>query len=312
MKKRIIIVSLLGIFTSLVYAKTIAIGTNPQGSLAYATGSAIAKVIIEKNNLQMRVVPQGGPSVTVPLVNSGELQFSVTNAVAAVLADKGEVIFKKPNPNLRVVGILFPFGVGFIVPNKSDIQNIQDLKGKRLPSVFVKQKIVLITMDAVLHAAGISKNEVRNFPVPDGIRAIEDLETGKLDTAFFALSSARTRQANAIISGGIRILPIEKSLEKKINEKTPGVWIRNIKPSPPFPGVKKEQGALFMTFALMASTHTPDDIVYKVVKTIYNNKKALASSFAPFNGFNEKAMNENLGLKLHPAAIKFYKEVGLY
>lgn len=71
------LVALNGVLISTAPAQTLSLGTNPQGSLAYATGSAISKVGIEKANLRIRVPPQGGPSNTVPLVNSGELDFSI-------------------------------------------------------------------------------------------------------------------------------------------------------------------------------------------------------------------------------------------
>ena len=41
-------------------AQVIGLGTNPQGTLYYTMGVALAKVIAEKANLQMRVQPIGG------------------------------------------------------------------------------------------------------------------------------------------------------------------------------------------------------------------------------------------------------------
>jgi uncharacterized protein len=56
-------------------AQTLSIGSNPQGSLAYSTAAGIAKVATEATDLKVRVIPQGGPVVTLPLVNSGEMDF---------------------------------------------------------------------------------------------------------------------------------------------------------------------------------------------------------------------------------------------
>ena len=41
-------------------AQTVSIGTNPQGSLAYATGAGVAKVAIEDAGVKMRVVRRAG------------------------------------------------------------------------------------------------------------------------------------------------------------------------------------------------------------------------------------------------------------
>ena len=46
-----------GLAAAAASAQTISIGTNPQGSLAYATGAGIARVAIEEAGVKMRVVP---------------------------------------------------------------------------------------------------------------------------------------------------------------------------------------------------------------------------------------------------------------
>ena len=60
-------------------AQTYSIGSNPQGSLAYSTAAGISKLANEVLGFKARVVPQGGPVVTLPLVNNGELDFSISS-----------------------------------------------------------------------------------------------------------------------------------------------------------------------------------------------------------------------------------------
>ena len=75
--------------TSGAIAQTFSVGSNPQGSLAYSTAAAISKVVNEVAGIKARVVPQGGPVVTLPLLNNGELDFSISISMLAVLANKG-------------------------------------------------------------------------------------------------------------------------------------------------------------------------------------------------------------------------------
>lgn len=81
---------------SAVVAQTYSVGSNPQGSLAYAAGSVVSKVGIDHANLQMRVVPQGGPNVVVPLVNAGELEFSTPMARSAPRPLRGAAALSAP------------------------------------------------------------------------------------------------------------------------------------------------------------------------------------------------------------------------
>ncbi len=294
-------------------AQTYSIGTNPQGSLAYATGAAVSKVVIEAAGLKMRVAPQGGPVVTIPLVNNGELAFSIANAGAASFAQDGKDTFKgRPQNNLRVVAALLPLYSGFFTRKDSGIKTIADLKGKRIPTGFLKQKIVEYTVSASLATAGMTLKDVVGVPVPNGVRGVQDFSEGKTDAGFFSITSGAVKQAAASV-GGIRVLSLPKSpeAEKAMKEVVPAGTIATVKPGPRFTGVEGPTNVMLLPFLLMASEKTSDDVVYKVTKAIYENKAKLAAALGAFRGFDPKAMNPDLGLKVHPGAEKFYKEVGI-
>ena len=137
-------------------AQTVSIGTNPQGSLAYATGAGVAKVAIEDAGVKMRVVPQGGPVVTLPLLNDGELDFTISVSVVTAFAKSGGAMFKgRKQENVRVVASLFPLVVGWYVRDDSPIKTLGDLRGKRVPSRYTKQKIAGLFARALLATAGV-------------------------------------------------------------------------------------------------------------------------------------------------------------
>lgn len=294
-------------------AQTVSIGTNPQGSLAYATGAGVAKVAIENGGVKMRVVPQGGPVVTLPLLNKGRLDFTISVSVVTAFAEKGAAMFKgKKQENVRVVASLFPLIIGWYVQKDSPIKTLADIKGKRVPSKYTKQRIAGMFAQAMLATAGLKPSDVKEFPVPNGVRGVEAFMAGKVDAVNFSLSSGKTRQAHAAM-GGIRVLSAEKSprTQKILQSITPGAVIDTIQPSPRFPGVDKPTNTLVAPFIVNASTKTPDETVYQVVKALYGNKKKLITSHKAFGGFDPKKINRDLGLPYHPGAEKFFKEQGL-
>ena len=62
---------------------------------------------------------------------------------------------------------------------------------------------------------------------------------------------------------------------------------------------------------LFASTKTPDDVVYKMVKGLHDNAKEMGQVFPPLRLFKPNAMAQTIpGVEYHPGAIKFYKEIG--
>ena len=54
-----------------VFAKSVSIGTLPQGSLAYGIASSVAKVISDNSDLVTRAVGIGGSNIFIPQVNQG-------------------------------------------------------------------------------------------------------------------------------------------------------------------------------------------------------------------------------------------------
>ena len=294
-------------------AQTVSIGTNPQGSLAYATGAGVAKVAIENAGVKMRVVPQGGPVVTLPLLNDGELDFTISVSVVTAFAKSGGAMFKgRKQENVRIVASLFPLVVGWYVRDDSPIKTIADLKGKRVPSRYTKQKIAGLFARALLATGGVTEKDVTGVPVPNGVRGVQDFMEGKVDAANFSLSSGKTRQAHAAV-GGIRVLSAEMNdrTQAILRMIAPGAVLGTIQPSPVYPGVKGPTNVLIAPFIVNASTKTPAETVYKVVKALHANKKKLVTAHKSFGGFDPAKINRDLGLPYHPGAQKFFKEAGL-
>ena len=296
-----------------VHAQTVSIGTNPQGSLAYATGAGVAKTAIEAGGVNMRVVPQGGPVVTLPLANNGELDFTISNVAASSFAHLGKAMFNgRKQDKIRLVAVLFPLYSMFYVRNDSDIKTLGDLKGKRLPTRFTKQKIVGLNAQSVLATVGLSFKDVVGVPVPNGVRGVRDFMEGKNDAAYFSVTSGITRQAHAAV-GGIRVLSMDNTPEalKALRSVVPAASIATLQPAKLYPGVMGPTNVFAAAFVVNASTKTPDETVYKVVKALHDNKKKLIGSHGMFKQFDPAKMHVDLGVPYHPGALRYYKEMGM-
>lgn len=69
--------------------KTATLGTNPPGSVFYAIGAGLTKVAADGGGVQLTQQPYSGSSTFLPLLESGELEFGVNNAVDMGLAHRG-------------------------------------------------------------------------------------------------------------------------------------------------------------------------------------------------------------------------------
>ena len=61
--------------------RSVTVGSNPPGSVFYSLASGVSKVVSEAAPFQMQVQPYSGTSTFQPLLNSGELDSGIVNAV---------------------------------------------------------------------------------------------------------------------------------------------------------------------------------------------------------------------------------------
>src|SRR3990172_255963 len=90
--------------------RSVSLGTNPPGTIFYTGGSGLAKIVSQAAPFQMGIQPYTGTSTFLPLVNSGEMEFGVVNAVDMGLTYRGPAKFniggKNPfphSPHVRLV-----------------------------------------------------------------------------------------------------------------------------------------------------------------------------------------------------------------
>jgi len=292
----------------------LAIGTLPQGSLGFAIASALAKVATEKGGLDVRAIGEGGSSVYLPKVNSGELQFGTSNTFEASFATQGTGNFEgRPNANLRVAAMLVPFTVGLMVAKDSNIQQVTDLKGQPFPTGYAKMKLVGIMQDAIFSAVGMGEKDLQPVPVPNFVKGADLLAEGKVAGVLLAPGSGVVKKTHAKRPVRFITIPNTPEVEAAIAKVLPGSKLVEVKPSERLVSIASPVHLIGYQYALMTGADVPDDVVYKVVAAIHANKKELAAAHGIFNGFDPAQMAPKLeGASYHPGAIKLYREVGIW
>jgi uncharacterized protein len=297
-------------------AQTYTIGANPQGSMFYAAAAALAKVGVDKTNLQFRVAPYSGSSTYIPKVNSGELAFGMSNGAEYSFAYNGTELFKgHKNPNLRSVMFTFALTNGFAVRNDSGIKSAADLKGKKVPGVYSSGRIFAYLQDAWLAAAGMTPKDVTVVPASNFVVGIKAFMDGRTDAGYIPFNSGIGKQAMAKIPGGWHYLSTGTvpNADDKAEAALPTARTVKLKPGKNATGVKDDPTTLIaIDVAVFTNKDVPDDVVYKLVKTVYAGKPELAKALAAFGRFDPKHMVRKSAVPYHPGAIKAYKELGLW
>jgi len=302
-----------GYVASAVAQQPIAIATPPSGSIYNSTAAAIGKVLGDKAGLRMTVQALGGSSQYLPIVNAGEVPFGIANVYETSLAVTGQEYFKgRPTKDVRTVAALFPLRNTIFVRKDSKFKKLADLKGARGPVGFTNQKILTAVTNAALAPGGITLDDVKGVNVANIIANTNAFKEGRTDFFVFAMGAAPIREADAAV-GGVRALTVENTPASvaAMRKHVPVAFLHYNKPSKGNVGLLEPGWIVSYGVNLMASTKTPADVVYKVVKAIHDNAADIGKVFPPLRMLDPKAMAQEInGVQYHEGAAKYYKEIG--
>jgi TRAP transporter TAXI family solute receptor len=307
-------IAVLGQVPSVSAQQPIAIAVPPAGSIYNSTAAAIGKVLAEKAGIKLTLQALGGSSQFLPIVNAGEVPFGIANVYETSLGVTGEEYFKgRPIKNIRSVAILYPLRNTIFVKKDSKYKKLADLKGTRGPVGFTSQKVLTAVTNAALAPGGITLKDVQGVQVSNIIANANAFKEGRTDFFVFALGGAPVREADATV-GGVRALFVPKKTPEivaAIKKQVPVAYLRYEKPGKANFGLLEPGYLVSYGVNLFASTKTPDDVVYKVVKALHDHAAEFGKVFPPLRLFDKNDMAQVIaGVDYHPGAVKFYKEIG--
>ena len=294
--------------------KSVSLGTNPPGTAFYAIGSGLSKVVSDAGAVRMTVQPYSGSSTFLPLLDSGELEFGVVNAVDMALTYRGpnfKIGGRNPFPHAPQIRLIMngsPFMVSLLVRKDSPIKSVYDIKGKRMTGEYPAHLAVWYNMFGHLASAGLTWNDVKVVPVPAINEGLDALVQGRAEVSEFALNAAKVKEADVAV--GVRHLSIDCSAEgeKRLRAAVPGYYPRWVKKGEAT-AIVEDTCVIAYDVYLAIGKGVPDGIVESVLKSIWDNVDKLPAIHPIFKEWTrERAVTREATIPYHPAAIRFYRE----
>lgn len=287
--------------------------TPPQGSVWNTMASVISGQARESAGMRLVVQPFGGNAQMMQAVNDAQAEFSLNDVNDVITAIAGSGEYSSSMPNLRVVARVNPFPVGLYVKQSSGLTAVSDLKDRSVPSGWDAFPIARSHISAILAAGGLGWDDVRQVPVPELIRGSEDMASGRVDSAFFAVGGPKVAEIDASV-GGVRYLTVEANDETlaRIRDVRPAFYFSEVTPAPVRVGVPETM--MFVTWdnVLVAGAHVPDADVGKLLAVLFDDSDAIATAYPPLRALDlETAFKEYPGVEYHPGAVAFFQERGV-
>ncbi len=270
-------------------------------------------VVLNENipEIVSTVIP-GGSLVNARKIGEGELDLGLIYTTTALEAWHGNDPFEKEYTNIRAIGKYITSGYQYGVNADSDIYSIADLHDKRIAigvkgsgtELSFKQLLALydITYDSVRAAGG----KIEFLGYAEGQMALKDRA---VDVAIFDGLPPDPKIVEIEIAFPLRVISIEENILAQMADKY-GYGQMTI-PAGVYKGTP--EGATFMTVSNMLSARVdlPEDLIYKVTYSIYENLERLGEVYAKLKLMDLATSAEGIPTPLHPRAEKYWKEKGL-
>ena len=186
--------------------------------------------------MQSIVQPYTGSSTFMPLLDSGELDFGIVNAVEMNLGYQGpaklKISGKNPLPhvpNTRLIMRGSPLSVSLVVRKDSPIKTVHDIKGKRVTGEYPANIAIWYHVYTELANAGLTWDDVKIVPVPAVNDGVDALVQGRADVSNHAIGVAKIKEADAAV--GVRFLSLDCSAQgdARVRKAVPGYYLITLK-----------------------------------------------------------------------------------
>lgn len=306
----------LSVSAGAVGAQVVTVASGAQGSLAYNTGQAVAKVANEAG-ITARTQPLVG---YLPLIHSGEVDFGFSNGVEAEYAYDGTGNYDRAHSNIRLVGTMFPLTTSIMAPCDLGLETVAELKEKagdlRIASEYTSSTIIPFYISGGLANAGLTYDDFQQVPVASFVAGINALGDGLVDIALVSLNSGAGQQASVKLQGrgGLCYVSLDNSEAglAAFKEYLPAGNIVSLPQNDKVTGLENA-GANLMSipWVLLTNGDVSDDLAYQMTKAVAEGKEALKASFGAFARADAATMAPASSVPYHPGALKYFEEAGI-
>jgi TRAP transporter TAXI family solute receptor len=287
-------------------AQMIRLMTGPQGGSWYPLGGAI-QTIVEKQvpGTSVRVLPGAGISNVLGVENN-KAEMGFGNSVSTFDGVNGNDPFKSKTENVCHIGTLYFQYFHVVALADAGVKNLADAKGKILTTQQKGNTGEQMTRD-LLKVYGLDYAKLRKVNFGSYNDSVEQLRDGHAQV--FTLIT--TVPASAVMDLGsarkITVVPVPDDKLKALQKINKGYDKRTIKAGS-YPGQDKDVQTIGTWTHLMMRCSTPEDLVYKITKSLAENTDHLGNVVAAVKGLKTKDLAIDVGVPYHPGARKFYRE----
>ena len=201
-----------------------------------------------------------------------------------------------------------PFTV--VARDDSGIRTFDDLKGKRV-NVGNPGSGQRSTMEVVMQRKGWT---MADFALASELKSAEQaqaLADNKIDAIVFTVGHPSGSIQEATTTVDAHLVPVDGPEIDALVKEFP-YYSKAVIPGGMYRGSPDDVETFGVRATFVTSAKVPDDVVYQVVKAVFENFDDFKKLHPAFDNLRKEEMvTQALSAPLHPGAEKYYKEAGL-
>lgn len=299
--------------TATAQEKFITIGTGGQTGVYFVVGQSICRLVNRgsaDHGLKCTAPSTGGSIANINAIKAGDMDMGVAQSDWQFHAFNGSSQFEGAGYD-KLRAVFSVHGEPFTVVARADsgIANFDDLFGKRV-NVGNPGSGQRATMDVVLDAVGKSADD---FALASELKPAEQsaaLGDNKVDAIIYTVGHPNGSIQEATSTVDAKLVNVTgDAIDALVSERP--YYAKATIPGGLYKGNDDDTTTFGVKATFVTSADVDDDVVYTVVKAVFDNFdrfKGLHPAFA--NLSEEEMIADGLSAPLHPGAEKYYKERG--
>jgi len=310
------VVALMAVeFPAQAAEKIITIGTAGVTGVYYPAGGAICRLVNrarKETNLRCTVESTGGSINNLEAIRKHDLDLGVVQSDLLYHAYTGTEVFSDvgADKNLRVVFSLHAEPFTVVARKDAKIKTFDDLKGKRV-YMGAPGSGPRATMEELMERKGWNSKTFINVTDLKAGDQGQALCSGKIDALIYAGGHPNGAIQQITNQCATRLVDVSGPVINKLIAEQP-FYSHAVIPGGMYVGNPKDVKTFGVKAVLVAPASLDDDIVYQIVKAVFDNLDNFKTLHPVFATLDAEHMAQNAyAVPTHPGALKYYKEKGL-
>jgi TRAP transporter TAXI family solute receptor len=298
---------------SFAQEKFIPIGTGGQTGVYFVVGQSICRLVnrnTAETGIKCTAPSTGGSIANINAIMAGDMDMGVAQSDWQYHAYNGTSEFEG-NAFTDERAVFSVHGEPFTVIARADagIETFEDLKGKRV-NIGNPGSGMYATMQVVMDALGWSMSD---FALASELKPAEQaaaLGDNKVDAIIYAVGHPNGSIQEAVSTVDAVLVPVTGPEIDKLIEDNP-FYAHATVPGGMYEGSPNDTETFGVRATFVTSAEVDDEVVYQVVKAVFDNFDRFKRLHPAFETLTEEEMiSAGLSAPLHDGALRYYQEQG--